>query len=195
MKPTLRSLALMIVLAIAAAPALAEGNANFLIGGRQLDEDQWDPLDQQGVVGVTVDFGGADWPIHLETGFYGSSDDENDFGGPFDVEVTGSVAEVFFGVNKTWEPGERIRPFVGGGLADVIADLEIDTAIGDTDDDDSSLGAYVHGGVFWRLGKRFNIGLDARIVTGTDITLFTEDGDADYFQGGLVLGFGWPASK
>ena len=195
MKPTLRSLALIVVIALATAPALAEGNANFLIGVRQLDEDLWDPLDQQVVGGGTVDFGGADWPIHLETGFYGSSDKEDDDSLLLGAEVTVNVAEFFFGVNKTWEPGGNIRPYVGGGLASAAADVEIDTSIGDVDDDDSSLGAYVHGGVFWRLGKRFNIGFDARVLTGTDLTLFDEDFDVDYFQGGLVLGFGWPASK
>ena len=197
MKPTLRSLALMIVIAIAAAPALAEGNANFLLGVRQLDEDVWDPLDQQGAFGVTVDFGGAEWPIHLETGFYGSADEEDVFDNflLLEGELSASVAEFFFGVNKTWETSGKTRPFVGGGLATVTTDIELDTPIGDADDDDSSLGAYVHGGVFWRLGKRFNLGLDARILTGTDLTLFDEDIDADYFQGGLVLGFGWPASK
>jgi hypothetical protein len=197
MKPTLRSLALIVLIVIAAAPALAEGNANFLLGMRQLDEDTWDPLDQQGVFGVTVDFGGADWPIHLETGFYGSSDKEDVFDDTILVEgdLKVDVVEVFFGVNKTWDSSGSIRPFVGGGLASAGASIEVDTPFGDVDDDDSSLGAYAHGGVFWRLGQRFNIGFDARFLTGTDLTVFDEDVDVDYLQAGLVLGFGWPKSQ
>ena len=197
MRPTLRSLTLMIVIALAAAPALAEGNANFLIGARQLDEDVWEPLDQHTAFGATVDFGGAEWPIHVEAGFHLSGDEEEVFDDSLllEGELTLGVAEFSFGVNKTWEPGGSIRPFVGGGLSSVAADLELDTPIGDADDDDSSLGAYVHGGVFWRLGKRFNIGFDARILTGTDLTILDEDVDVDYVQGGLLLGFGWPASQ
>jgi len=198
MKRRLRSLAVLVVIATVAGPVLAAGNANFLIGGRALDEDQWEPVDQHGVFGVTVDFGGADWPVHIEAGFYASADEETVFDDTLllEADLTAAVAEFCFGVNKTFEPGEKIRPFIGGGLASVAADAELDSEIlGSVDDDDSSLAAYVHGGVFWRLGKRFNIGLDGRIVTGTDLTLFEEDIDADYVQLGLVLGFGWPASQ
>ena len=193
MEPILRSLALIVGIAIAAAPVLAEGSANFLVGLRQLDEELWDPLDQQGAFGVTVDFGGAEWPIHLETGFYGSGEQDlfiDNF--TLQGDVSANVAELFLGVNKTWEPGGSIRPFVGGGLTTASVNVEI---LGNVEDDDSSLGAYVHGGVYWRLGKRFNLGLDARILTGTDLTVFDADVDVDYVQGGLILGFGWPASK
>jgi len=185
------------VVMLAVGPAFAAGNANFLIGGRGLDEDLWDPVDDHSVFGVTVDFGGAEWPVRIETGFYGSAAedtvDDALLGG---IDVTLTVAEFFFGVNKTWTPAGKVRPFVGGGLASVIADIELDTAFfGGTDDDDQSLGAYVHGGVFWRLGPKFNIGLDGRVMTGTDLTLFDSETDVDYVQLGLVLGFGWPAAK
>ena len=187
----------LLVLALAVAPAFAAGNANFLLGTRGLDEDQWDPVDQQGVFGVTVDFGAADWPVHMETGVYGSADDDtidDTILGPVDVTV--SVGEVFFGVNKTWGASKNIKPFVGAGLASVVADVELDSALfGDDSEDDQSLGFYAHGGVFFRLGSRFNIGVDGRFLGGTDITLGGEDTDVDYLQLGLVLGFGWPKSK
>lgn len=185
-------------LMLAAGPVFAAGNANFLLGGRGLDEGEWEPVDQHSVFGVTVDFGGADWPVHMETGFYGSGADdraEDLFVGGVDVTV--AVGEAFFGVNKTWGLSGNVRPFVGGGLASVVAAVELDSVTFplSEDDDDQSLGAYVHGGVFWRLGPRFNIGVDGRFLGGTDLTLFGEDTDVDYVQLGLVLGFGWPAAK
>jgi len=103
---------------------------------------------------------------------------------------------VFFGVNKTWDLG-KTHPFVGGGIASVVATLDLESvpfSLGQ-DDDDQSLGAYFHVGVFSRLGSRFNIGVDGRFLGGTDLTLFDEDTDVDYVQLGLVLGFGWPATK
>jgi len=194
MKALRRCLAVCFALAALSVPAWAGGNANFVLGWRGLDEDYWSPVEDQAVVGVTVDFGKEGWPVFLEAGLQGSAGDDNvlDIG---DVSVTGSVGELSFGVNKTWQPAGNIRPFIGGGLASVTATYEVDTFLGDVDDDDTSLGVYLHGGVFWRLGKRFNIGVDGRILAGTDITLFGADGDADYAQLGLVLGWGWPAGK
>lgn len=194
----IRGLWTIALIALLATPALADGNANFLIGGRGLDEDFWEPVDGQGVIGATVDFGGASWPINMEAGFYASAAEDELFDSTLlaDVDVTGAVVEFCFGVNKTWKPQGNVRPFIGGGLSSVAAALDLDAGIfGDVDDDDSSLGAYVHGGVFWRIGSRFNIGLDARILTGTDIELFGVEGDADYFQLGMLLGWGWPATK
>jgi len=194
MKNLHRWLAVCFVLGALSVPAWAGGNANFVLGGRALDEDFWSPVDSQAVVGVTVDFGREGWPVHLETGIQGSADDDDLFDVGL-VKLTGSVAELSFGVNKTWKPKGNVRPFLGGGLASVTARLEAETPLGDVDDEDTSGGVYVHGGVFWRLGERFNIGLDGRILVGTDITLFGAEGDADYAQFGLVLGWGWPAGK
>jgi hypothetical protein len=176
-----------------AAPALAGGNANFILGGRGLDKDFWEPANGQFVIGAQVDFGKMDWPIHLETGMQVSVGGEEDFFGTADVY--GSVAELDFGVNKTWELKGPARPFIGGGLAAVGASITIEAPLNDIDDDDDSGGAYFHGGVFWRIGSRFNIGIDGRVLVGTNITLFGEDGDADYAQLGMILGWGWPATS
>ena len=174
-----------------ATPALAGGNANFILGSRGLDKDFWEPVNGQFATGVTVDFGKMEWPIHLETGIMVSVGYEEDF---LAADITGSVSELFFGVNKTWEMGVT-RPFIGGGLAAVGAGYEIDGPGGTIDDDDGAGGVYFHGGVYWRLKSRFNIGIDGRFLVGTDVTLFGVEGDADYLQLGMILGWGWPASQ
>jgi hypothetical protein len=176
-------------------PALAGGNANFVLGIRGLDEDSWEPAENQGVFGVTVDFGPEGWPINLEACALGSGDEQEVTVFLTDVEVTGRVGELGFGVNKLWNRDGTLRPYVGGGLAAVNAVAEVDSVVREEDDEDDSFGLYVHGGVFWRLGPRFNLGLDGRLLGATDITLFDEERDADYAQLGLVLGWGWPAAK
>ena len=191
MKPILRCLSIVLTLTALASPALAGGNANFVLGTRGLDKDFWTPVNGQFVIGTMVDFGKQKWPVHLETGILVSVGAEEDFIGTSDVY--GSVAEICFGVNKTWELKGPARPFIGGGLSSVGATYVIEVPGDDIDDNDSSGGVYFHGGVFWRLGRRFNIGIDGRILVGTHITLFGEDGDADYAQLGMVLGWGWPA--
>lgn len=187
----LRKLILAFAMILLATPALAGGNANFVLGKRGLDKDFWTPANGQAVLGVQVDFGKMSWPIHLETGIQVSVGGQEDFIGTADVY--GSVAEVDFGVNKTWVTKGSVRPFIGGGLATVGASFVIEAPGGDIDDDDSSGGAYFHGGVYWRIGRRFNIGIDGRLLAGTKITFFGEEGDADYLQVGMILGWGWPA--
>jgi len=193
MKRIVRWLMIALAMTSVAAPAMAGGNANFILGTRGLDKDFWTPVNGQFVIGAQVDFGKMTWPIHLETGIQVSVGAEEDFIGTSDVY--GSVAELDFGVNKTWELKGQARPFIGGGLAAVGASYTIEAPLGDIDDDDDGGGAYFHGGVFWRLGKRFNIGIDGRFLVGTKITLFGEEGDADYVQLGMILGWGWPAGQ
>jgi hypothetical protein len=170
------------------APAVAGGNANFALGVRTLgDDDFWEPVEEHLVLGVTVDFGKEGWPIQLAVGAYGSSDEE-DFGG---AEITGSVGELSFGVLKVWKHSGGLKPYVGGGVSAVNAEGEADIGPFSIDDDDTSPGLYGQGGIAWRLGERFNLGFDARILLGTDVELFGVEGDADYFQVGVLLGWGW----
>ena len=191
-KNLIRSL-LPLTMILLATPALAGGNANFILGQRGLDKDFWTPVNGQAVLGVQVDFGKEAWPLHLETGTQISVGYEEDFIG--DSDVVGSVSELDFGVNKTWVTKGATRPYIGGGLAAVGGSYVIEVPGDDIDDHDGSLGAYFHGGAFWRLGSRFNIGVDGRFLVGSKITLFGEEGDADYLQIGMVLGWGWPGAK
>ncbi|HEV8700888.1 MAG TPA: hypothetical protein VGV60_06415 [Candidatus Polarisedimenticolia bacterium] len=82
------------------------------------------------------------------------------------------------------------RPFLGGGLTFVEAQADVESVLGDADDSDDTTGAYLEGGIFWRLGTMFNLGIHSRIVEATDVTLFNVDGDADYYQIGALIGFG-----
>jgi hypothetical protein len=195
--PLLPCLLLGLLVFVAAPPAFAEGNANFVIGNRSLDHDFWDPVDSQTVYGVTVDFGQPKWPIHIAVGYYESSDHGNEtFPGFGNVDFTGRVREFSAGVLKTWKFRKVVHPFVGGGAAFVEARGEVDSSIFGADSDhDSSGGFYGEGGVWWRLGRAFNIGVHARIVRLTNVTLFGSDGDADYQQIGVLLGWGWPAGR
>jgi hypothetical protein len=109
--------------------ALAEGNANLSMGLRSLDEGTWNPVDDHVMGGVSVDFAGEGWPLHLAAGIYRSDDEERDevraIGiclplfcvPPQKVVAKASVSELALGVVKIWKPGERVRLFLGGGGA------------------------------------------------------------------------------
>jgi len=175
MRTSLRLFVTVFLLTLMTAPALAGGNANFVLGSRSLDKGFWEPTEDQTFFGVTVDFGKEAWPIQLAIGAYGSVSDESL--GPFDIK--GKVTELSFGVLKVWHLKGGGRPYVGGGLSAVTATAEIDGFGLSFDDDDTSPGIYAQGGFYWRLGSRFNIGGDVRLVRGTDVELFGAKGDAD----------------
>ena len=187
--------AIVLAMGATATPALAEGNANFVLGLRALDDDDWEPVEEHVVFGVTVDFGKEDWPIHLAAGYMGSRSEEEEAG----LDIKATVSELSFGVLKVWD-SSNTRPFVGGGLAALNAELEVDIpgffgfpGGASVTADDTSLAFYAQGGVFWRIGSRFNIGFDARALFGSELEDAGVETDADYFQLGLLLGWGWPA--
>ncbi|HXI03117.1 MAG TPA: hypothetical protein VNI57_08060, partial [Candidatus Saccharimonadales bacterium] len=94
----------------------------------------------------------------------------------------------------------RTRFYIGGGASGVGLVTEVNEenpARRTFDDNARSFGGYVEGGVYWRTGSRFNVGIQARGLLGTDAMidfsgLIHSEGDMDYVQGGLILGWGWP---
>jgi hypothetical protein len=200
MRKHLRRLVLVAFTILALAPvavAGAAGNVNFFIGQKALDSGEWDPLDRQTEIGAVSSFGGADWPIHIAVDVLVSGDDDT-FTDPFvgDIDVKGSTFEIDAGVRKVWGK-KATQPYLGGGLAVIGASLELDSAFGDADADDQGLGYWIDGGVFWRLGTRFNIGFDVR-WSHADVDLDfggavpnATDLNAGGLHYGLLLGFGW----
>jgi len=178
-----------------AGAAFAGGNVNFVGGGRGLGSDLWGETDQQHVFGVVADYAGQAWPVRLEGAIFVSSG-TGDFIEPVfssRAEVENRISELAFGLNHTWDRHGRTRPFIGGGLAWVVAESDIRSEFfEDQRDDSQGLGVYAHGGVFWRLGATFNLGVDVRLMGTTELGLFGRSGDAGYGQVGLVFGFGWP---
>jgi hypothetical protein len=79
---------------------------------------------------------------------------------------------------------------VGGGLAVIGAGREFVVGSLSLSESDSAPGVWADGGVFWRLGKQFNIGIDARFSSAT-VTIDGEDVQAGGFHLGLMLGWGW----
>lgn len=190
--------AAILTAALSTGALLAGGNANFTLGVRTLGDEMWEEIESQPVFGVTVDFGPDSWPVSLAAGYHLSTREEKDRqAGGLTGDFRGVIGELSFGVRKTWRGAGSARVYIEGGASTVIADMRVDGSSGEVEDNDTSPGAYVQTGIFWRKGSRFNIGASARAVVGTDITLndFAQfgEGDADYYQLALNLGWGWPA--
>ncbi len=188
MKRALTVFSLCLAVALISTPALAaEGNVNFSLGQRSLDSNDFEPVDQQTFLGVNVDWD-MDWPVNLAGGLYFSSE-EDSIG---TTDVTASIIEATFGVMKTWKTNGIMHPFIGGGLGFVQVEAEIDDPlVGGFKEDDTAPALYTEGGVYWRLGSAFNLGVSGRFMTAPGIEIAGEKFDTTYFQVGLMAGFGF----
>ena len=161
----------------------------FQAGVRQLDEDDWEPLENQtliGVEGVVLD---RDTGLGGELGFDYSWDDDDAiaFGLPFEFE--GEVWTLYGGLRQTFFVGERLQPYVAFGAALARAEIEASTGGASASDDDTTVGLYVRGGADVFVTDTFFLGVDLRYLLGTEVEFEGVEGDVD----GLVLAgrLGW----
>jgi hypothetical protein len=171
----------------------ADGHVNFLIGQKSLSDSDAEPFDEGLGFGAMMSFGRTDWPIHIAVDVLGYGDTEEAFG----ADWTGATFEVAVGVRKIWTVGNT-RPYIGGGIGVVGAAVEIDGNGSFLDDqgDGNGFGPWAGGGVFWRLGERFNLGVDVRwnkaeIDLDYDSGGTVEDVNVGGLAYGLTVGFGW----
>jgi hypothetical protein len=143
-----------------------------------------------------MSFGGADWPVLIAVDVLTSGEEEDVFNGPFGAsKLTAGTFEGAFGVRKIWQSW-NVHPYAGGGIALVGAGAEYEAGIFDIDADDAAIGPWLGGGVFWRLGSRFNLGFDVR-YSSADVDLDFGAGVIQHnvraggFHGGITVGFGW----
>ena len=170
------------------APAHA-GDLNLFLGAKALNEDDWAPLDSHTELGLQGSWGPPEWPVAIATDLYGSVDSKEILG----VDFSASTAEINLGVRKIWRTGgeQRVRPYIGGGIAAISGTLEAESGGVKVSDDDNGVGGWLGGGIFWRLGGSFNLGMDLRLSTAT-IELYGADGNAGGGHFGVLAGFGWP---
>lgn len=162
---------------------ILENRFSIYLGQRSLDEDDYDPVEDQATLGFEFSQEKVDSAIGWEIGIMGSGADEEV--GATDVE--GRTGELYGGVRKSF--GHNVvRPYVGAGLAFINSDIEV-SGVGS--DDDTSLAGYAHGGVAFAVSEAFLLGLDLRVLFGSDLEIAGIDTDADYGQLALFMAFGF----
>lgn len=150
-------------------------------GLRQFDDD-FEPLEDQGTIGVGYSMEPPKWPVGWEAGFFVTAADD-EVGG-FDVESV--TSEFYGGVRKSFGEGVA-RPYVGAGLSLLFAAFDAEGPV--DEDDDIGIGAYAHGGVDFQISPLFSLGFDVRGLFGTELEIYGSDLDANYWQYALVAGF------
>lgn len=155
-------------------------------GARALDSD-YDPVDEQLSFGLEYAFQPSTSWLGVEAGYQFSAKKKS----KNNTDFTVAEFDAYAGPRMTFLRQQMVQPYVGLGLALVGVSKEIEVGNTSTDDDDGSLGFYAHGGLVINPFRGFQVGLDVRIVTGTDLTLFNSDTNGDYEQVALVVGWGF----
>lgn len=164
-------------------PPASNKRLAFYLGQRNLDEDYWDPLDQQVSFGFEfIGENAANW-VGFEVGLMGSYNEDTEGA----IDVDGSTAELYVGIHKTLGKGS-VHPYLGGGVSWIAAEYNGSVSGLSVSDDDSSVAGYAHGGIVFDLSRVLSLGVDLRTLFGSDITLFGANGDADYVQLAVVMG-------
>jgi hypothetical protein len=163
------------------ATASRDSRITIYLGQRNLDQDDYAPVDEQAMIGVEFARETAGSLVGWEVGVMGSSDEGSVAG----FDVTGNTAEIYGGVRKTFGSGS-VRPYVGGGLSVINSEVEVS---GSGSADDESLAGYAHLGVSVDVTEAFFLGLDLRVLFGSDLSIGGVNTDADYGQLALILGW------
>jgi opacity protein-like surface antigen len=182
---------LVVLLPVASHAQLWTGNVNALLGRKTLEAEDWKPVDKHVELGMLLDFKRDTWPVSVAIDFSWSDDgalEDNPFTGPADAD--GETTEVNLGVRKIWDHYARARPYIGGGVALISADIFVRVLGVRVSDSDDGQGFWAAGGLFWTLGDHFNVGLDVR-YSQADITLFEVDADAGGTHVRGFLGYHW----
>ena len=176
---------------VAAPPGAQAGHVNFFLGSKVLDEKDWAPWDTHTEAGVEASWGGEDWPVLIATDLFGSTKSKDVLG----VDTQATTGELGLGVRKIWNTGsaKRVHPYIGGGVSFISAKLEATSGGNKVSDHDNGVGAWLGGGIFWRLGSRFNLGMSLR-GSSANVDLYGVSVDAGGGHFGLSLGWGWPAA-
>ena len=193
-----RPLCVLLLALLPACQAPVDRQMHIIVGVRQLDDDDWDPVDQQftlGIDSVHIVKGREGVRIGAEYGIALAHSGEEEVPGVPGVDVSAFSIEGHFGV-RLMPPGDAkdVTPYIGLGLAVQHMLLEFDGPGGNLEFTDTAVAPYIHIGVDVPTGDgSLTWGADIRFLMGSDFEASdqgaTLDGDADYVQFALTMGW------
>ena len=171
------------------------GNINAFYGYKHINDSYFEnyETDDHSQLALMIDVGRTNWPFHIVVDRTSSHVNEivtTGFlilGTRVDVETD----EFNIGLRKIWQPSERFRLFIGGGMATSRVDYALDrTLLTDRQDSDRGTGYWFGSGLYSTLAGYFNIGLDVR-HSSVDVELFDETVDAGGTSVSFMMGYHW----
>lgn len=211
-------LAAVLTTYVAPAPSDAStGFVNFLIGRKELDDaawapsytESWSPIENQSAFGAESAFGSEKWPVLIAAYFSRSTSSKDTtltdpFGEPYIIHLEGTTQEIGIGVNKTLTIKRRIFPYLSAGVMAANVNETAKQSGTSVERAAGKVGTWATFATFLRVGTRFNIGGLVRYSNATvhfdeALILGYPAPEADVPEGGwtygVLIGWGWPATK
>ncbi len=165
-------------------PPASINRSAILVGQRQLDEDTWDPLDEQLHFGLEISHISAASSMGDEFGVTGSFDDIEDSGAEIEVRVF-----EFYGGFRFQSATGKARPFFGLGGSLTYAEVEADLGFVSGADDDIAFGGYIHGGLNLEISRDMDLVFDVRKRIGNDLDFTGIEADIDFLTFSVGVSF------
>jgi opacity protein-like surface antigen len=166
------------------------GNFSGYLGYKDLDKDDWKPVDSHGEIGFLLDFRPKNWPVNIAFDYLDSDEYELTTISGSLARIDGDTSEIAIGIRKIFEPFATLRPYIGAGVAYIHGEFEINRIPGTTSDDDAEIGLWLDAGLYWSLYEHLQIGVDLR-YSEAEIKIFGAEIEAGGFHAGLTFGFRW----
>lgn len=175
------------------------GNIMASVGNKMLDYEGWKPVDDHIQVGAIIDFKKKSWPVSIATDIFYSWDsnigdypDQNFPDTSYTARYELKTTSFNVGVRKNFETSYNCVPYLGGGLAVVYADGEIEYAKKKYSCDDTGVGGWLGTGVYYQFSEVFNVGLDGRwSYANVGLNENATDDNGGGIQVSTVFGYHW----
>ena len=192
----LAALVCAVALGLPSAASAVNGHVALAYAHKEADSDDWKPADSQTGWGALTATAWEGWPLHIAADVF-ETEDEGDFEVPFvgPAHREGSSREIALGIRKFWG-GNRAIGYAGTGLAMINVESVYTDASGSRRAEEDAAGPWLGGGVLWRFGKRFEVGVDLRWSNASadlDYGNGVKDSAVEVggFHAGLMFGLGW----
>lgn len=167
------------------APPLHVNRSAVLVGQRRLDEDVWEPLDQQFMAAIEVSRVNAYSGNGYEFGLIGSYDDQDVLS---DADVDMLVLDLFAGF-RVQKPQGTIRPFIAFGGAITYVDVGADLGFASGSEQTATFGGYVHGGINLEIARDLDLVFEVRQRVGQDADFNGTEVDIDNITFAIGMAF------
>ena len=175
-----------------AAEGVRDSNLRVHVGQRSIGGSDWDPVEKQGTLGLEFVHEPPASVVGFEAALFVSGDTQDDYfvSPTLRADFRGRTSELSFGFHKELPVDyEGVHPYFGCGPSFLHAELRGVENGEEHEDDDVSIGGYLHGGVEFDATSAIFVGLDLRLRGGTQADLVGEDRSTSYGEVSVMLGF------
>jgi len=161
-------------------------NYNGVIGRRYMGDKDWAPFHIYNEIGVEGSWGKMDEPLMFATDFFTSQDSQREGS----KTIQSKSYQLQLGLRKIWTFSKHWNPYGGAGLTVSKGDLEEVSSSGTKRGSDNAYGIWVGGGIFYRVGQNFNVGVAVRACLMDSYRILGVDRGGNSTNIGFVIGWG-----